>query len=309
MLFRALRVSLAIAACSLFSAITHYHASASALSLSRMTSGQADLALHLTRSSPLDLEIGGDLAGSPSNRVRYLTREDLLQFPQVTYTVTDDPNFAGPVQIRGVELDVLARALSSDVENTVIVAISSDDYRAHYPQSYLQAHRPVLVLEVNGQPPAGWPRSREGTGSAMGPYLISQPHFTPSFRILSHSDEPQIPWGVLRLDFRSAQAVFGPITPRGADAADPRVQAGFRIAQQNCLRCHGPETEPHLKGFLTWSGIALFAATSQGSFAAYVRNPQAQAQYAKMPGNPNYDDATIEALIMYFRTFALQEKQ
>src|ERR1700736_6251450 len=57
------------------------------------------LMLHETRSSPLDLEVGGDLAGVPSGTIRYLRREELLALSQASYTVTDDSNFSGPTQV------------------------------------------------------------------------------------------------------------------------------------------------------------------------------------------------------------------
>ncbi len=58
--------------------------------------------LRVTRQSPFDLEIGGELAGLQRGATRYFSREDLLALPQVTYTVTDDPNFKGPMKISGV---------------------------------------------------------------------------------------------------------------------------------------------------------------------------------------------------------------
>jgi mono/diheme cytochrome c family protein len=261
------------------------------------------------RSSLLDLEVAGDLSGLPLAAAGFVSREDLLRLPQVTYVVSDDSNFKGSTEVRGVSLDVLARAISSDGDKSMVVAVCDDLYRAHYPQAYIQAHHPLLVLEINGRPPADWPKSKDGSGASLGPYLISQPPFTPSFKILSHQDEPQIPWGVLRLEFRNEQTLLSDVAPRGATAENPTVQAGYRIAQQNCWRCHGPETEGPQKGKLTWGGIALFAATSPVNFANYVRNPQKLSKLAEMPGNPNYDDATMRALIAYFRFFFPQEKR
>jgi cytochrome c1 len=38
-----------------------------------------------------------------------------------------------------------------------------------------------------------------------------------------------------------------------------------------------------------------------------VRNPQSKNPHAQMPGNPRYDDATLQALTAYFRTFTSEK--
>jgi len=264
--------------------------------------------LHTARSSPLDLELAGDLAGLPPGSVRYLTRDDLLTLPRVNYTVTGDANLAASTQVRGVALDILVDQFAADPEKAMAIAVCDDLYRAHYSRAYLKAHRPSLVLEINGQPPANWPKSKDGSGSSMAPYLISHPLFTPSFKILGHQDKAQIPWGVVRLEFRNEEALLRSIAPRGPTATDVPVQAGYAIAQQNCWRCHAPQSEGPRKGKLTWEGIALFASASPPTFSNYVRNPQKVAPSAEMPANPTYDDATMRALVSYFRTFFPQDK-
>ncbi len=264
--------------------------------------------MHERRSSTFDLEVGGDLAGLPAGSVRFLSRDDLKLLPQVSYTITDDANFSGTIEIRGVELEEMAREFAGGGEKAMVVAVCSDLYRAHYPRVYVREHRPVLVLEINGEPPAGWPKSKDGTGSAMGPYLISHPHFAPSYKILGNEEEAQIPWGVVRMEFRNEKAVFEEIAPRGAHASETEVQAGYRIARQNCLRCHGPTSYGRLKGQIAWPGIANFAEASPRDFGAYVRNPRNVVERAQMPGNPGFDDATVEALIVYFRAFLEQGK-
>jgi mono/diheme cytochrome c family protein len=264
--------------------------------------------LRSTRLSALDLEIGGELAGVPAGTTRYITHDDLMALPQTTYTVADDPNFAGPTQISGVPLEELFRDFGANPDSDLIVAICGDQYRANYPQSYIAAHHPLLVLSVNGKLPSEWPKDAEGHGSDMGPYMISHSKFTPSFTILAHHDEAQIPWGVVRLEFRNAKTVFGAIAPHGPRASAPQVQDGYRIAQQNCFRCHNMGDEGGHKAVRPWLVLSAWATASPEHLAAYVRNPQASNPRAQMPGNPGYDDATVRALIAYFQTFSSPEQ-
>jgi mono/diheme cytochrome c family protein len=283
-----------------------YHASRAAQNPAK---NQMKLQLQIERTSSLDLEISGNLAGLPAGSKRFVHHEDLLTLPQVSFTVTDDPNFSGPTEVRGVELDLLARELATEGERAFIVAVCRDWYRAHYPRAYREVHKPVLALEINGQLPPDWPKSKEGTTSATGPYLITHAHFTPSFKVLAHEDEAQIPWGVVALEFLNEKAALAGIEPQGATADAPDVEAGYRIAQQNCFRCHGPANLGSLKGKLTWDGIALFASQAPKNFAAYVRNPKSVVPNAEMPPNPHYDEPTLEALTAYFDTFAPSEKK
>jgi mono/diheme cytochrome c family protein len=224
--------------------------------------------------------------------------------PQVNFTVSDDTNFAGPTKIQGVSLEELARQIGGVGMSDLVVAICDDGYRANYPHAYLNAHHPVLVLNVDGHPPSGWPKEIQEHKFDMGPYMISHEHFTPSFKVLSHTDQAQIPWGVVRLEFRNEKAVFGAIAPRGARSQLPDVQAGFRIAQQNCFRCHNSGVEGGQKSGRSWQLLGSLAAKSPGRFSKYIRNPLAVDPMAKMPANPDYEDATRNALTSYFQTFS-----
>jgi mono/diheme cytochrome c family protein len=267
---------------------------------------QSSPVLREKRQLPSDLELSGALAGLPPESARYVTREELLILPQVSFTASGDSNFAGPTKIRGVRLEELARALGASPARDMVVAICDDEYRANYPHSYLAAHHPVLVLEVNGKPPAGWPKDSQEHKFDMGPYMISNPKFAPSYKILSHEDEPQIPWGVVRIEFRDEESVFGAIAPRGPHAQDRDVQDGFRIAEQNCFRCHNAGHEGGKKSGLSWEALSAFAGASPKDFADYIHAPLAKNSRAQMPGNPQYDDTTLAALTAYFRAFTGQ---
>jgi mono/diheme cytochrome c family protein len=264
--------------------------------------------LHEKRDSPLDLEVAGDLTGQPAGSVRYILRDDLLQFTQVTFTVSDDANFKTPTRLGGILLEALAKRVSANPQADLIIAVCEDKYHAYYPHSYIVAHRPVLVLTVNGKPPKVWPKEPDGPSFSMGPYLISHSSFTPKFKILSHSDEPQIPWGVIRLEFRNEQKVLGAIAPRGPHAHDLDVQNGYRIAEQNCFRCHNMGADGGTKAGRPWAVLGTWANSAPDHFTAYVRNPKTKNPHAQMPGNANYDDATLNALLAYFRTFSGEQQ-
>jgi hypothetical protein len=252
--------------------------------------------LHGSRQAPTDLEVGGAIPGAG----QFISYQDLLQLPQVSFMASDDSNFTAPSRLAGVALDQLRRSLGGPAD--MIVAICKDGYRSNYPASYLAAHHPVLVLTVNGKPQESWPKAHGG--AELGPYVVSNPSFTPSFKVLSHADEAQIPFQVVGIDFRSESQVFGPIVPHGSFAPGSPVVEGYRIAQQNCYRCHNEGAEGGQMAHIPWPVLGAMAKTSPDFFANYVRNPQALNPHSKMAASPQYDDQTIAALRAYFSTFA-----
>jgi mono/diheme cytochrome c family protein len=257
--------------------------------------------LRAHRSAHDNLELGGDLAGVATGESRFLSREDLLAVSQPMTIAPDDGNFHVSTSVRGVRLEDLARALGAPAGDMVI-AICKDKYRGHYPRAYLAAHPPVLVVELNGKSLSDLPKDKEGDDP--GPYLIAHARFPRTSKNPVENDEPQIPWGVVRLEFRDEKTVFGTIASRGTHAGDQAVQDGFKIAQQNCFRCHNNGVEGGSKSGVTWMVLAALAANSPQFFIEYVRDPKSKNPNTQMAASPAYDDATMNAVVAYFKTFA-----
>lgn len=258
--------------------------------------------LYPTRSSEGDLELGGKLKGLPIGATRYVRYEDLLRLPQETFTVRDDTNFKGRVQIQGVALSEIARLFGDVPDGTMIVAICYDHYRTNYPREYMEEHHPLLVLRINGQTRKNWPKSENG--GPLGPYLISHPFFKPAFKVLSHEDEPQIPFGVVRLELRPESMVFGAIRPPGNWAANSPVEQGYAIARQDCFRCHNMGTEGGTMAARSWLQLGTDARRDRERFERMIHDPASVMPNATMPAHKEYDTQTLNALTAYFRTFA-----
>jgi mono/diheme cytochrome c family protein len=264
--------------------------------------GARTIVLEKSRHSPSDLEVGGSIEGVPLGETRFVSYKELLRLPQESYTVTDDTNFGRTVKISGVALEALPALLGATKDASMLIAICDDKYEAHYPASYMSAHHPLLVLKVNGKEPAEWPVGVDGV--PMGPYMVSHASYTPAFRILTHDDEAQVPWGVVRVDVRNEREVYAPIEPRGVEARDPVVQQGYAIARQSCFRCHSRAGEGGLKSSVRWDDVARKADLDPKYFDAYVRDPKKINAKSQMAASPQYDDATLRALRRYFSTFA-----
>lgn len=257
--------------------------------------------LHHKRSAPDDLEISGELDGFFGHVTQYISYRDLLTLPQETYTVTNDGNFAAPTKLTGIRLEYLLESFGRSPKNEFIAAICSDDYRSHYLQEYLTAHHPILVLKIDGKLHDNWPKSAEG--DSLGYYLVSNPDFKPSFQVLSHIDEAQIPYAVVRLNIEKQEKLIQAILPPGKWSSDSTEMQGYRIAQQNCLRCHNVSVEGGQRSDRSWYILAAWASSESENFKRYIRNPKSVMPSAKMPAQKQYDDATLNALTKYFSTF------
>src|ERR1700722_10033569 len=252
--------------------------------------------LHSSLNAPTDLEVGTG---------QFVSYHDLLRLPEVSFTPSDDSNFPAPVRVSGVSLEQLKHVFGGNGD--MVVAIAADGYRSNYPAEYLAAHHPVLVLTVGGSSQQSWPKTHEG--GELGPYVIANPSFTPSFKVLSHTDEAQIPFQVVRLEFRNQSQVLGAIAPHGSFAPGSQVIDGYRIAQQNCYRCHNMGDEGGRMASVPWLVLGALAKGNPEFFAKYVRAPQALNPRSHMAASPGYDDQTIAALEAYFATFAAGEQK
>ena len=263
--------------------------------------------LHAHRTSPGDLAVGGELKGQPPGTTLYISYQDLLRLPQEEYAINDDTNFPSGARISGVALHTLARLFGRAEQSDLIVAECYDHYRTNYLPNYLAAHRPILVLRINGQTREHWPPSEHG--GPMGPYVISHPVFKPAFKILEQTDEPQVPYGVTRLEFLRAENVFRAIRPHGAFAAGSPVAQGFEIAKQDCFRCHNNGAAGGAMSGRSWSALAHIAAADPEHFQQWIRDPRQLMPKALGPPHPGYDEATMNALTAYFKTFASAERK
>ena len=252
-----------------------------------------------------DLEVTGMIAGLPAGAIGYVSYADLAKLPQITTTIEHDSNFADQpskgVKITGIPLDQLAKALGALPQSDLIDALCTDRYRSHYPAEYIAAHHPVFALKINGERPAVWAAKTKVYDP--GPYFITHANYVPRYKVLSHAEQPQIPDNVMRLNFTTVAATYGPIAPRGNFAADSPVAKGFTIAKQNCLRCHFLNNVGGTKSGVDWRSLSTWAQEQPKFFQQYVQNPQSVDPHAHMEGNPTYDAATLEALSAYFRAF------
>lgn len=262
-------------------------------------------ALHVGRQAATDLEVSGKVRGIPAGESRFISREYLLGLPQIGATVRHSELASTPLDpglsIQGVYLEELAKSLGTEGE--AVAAICSDGYTSTLPASYIREHRPILVLTIEGLTLHDW-AAKKGAFDAS-PYFVGYQHFTASFKVRSHADQPAEPDGMVKIVFDTEERLYAGIAPkRRAGAHDPAQMDGYRIARQNCYRCHNSGANGGTKAGVEWRKMGLIAKKKPKYFEAWVRNPQSIKPTSKMPPNMDYDKATLTALERYFATFA-----
>jgi mono/diheme cytochrome c family protein len=278
-----------------------------ALSLDLSAGGQParQLARATQRHSPSDLEVLTlDSAGVTRSTV-FLSRGYLASLPQISSVLTPDSNFPelppSGARITGVDLNTLIHSFDP---SAAVVAVCRDGYVAPFPQQALQDHHPILVYAIDGISPHQWAIKHHAYDP--GPYFVTYTNFVPSFHILRHEDFPQHPAEILQIKLLPPTSLFSGITPPNAAQLPPDspILDGFRIAQQNCVRCHQSGATGGTKAHGTWQHLAEVAKIRPEFFADWVHNPQALDPHDGMPPNLKYDQATLKALTRYFQTFA-----
>jgi len=259
--------------------------------------------LRLTRDADNDLEVTGLVDGLAPGQSAYIRYKDLLALPQTRATIDDDPDYPGPpLHVSGVSFETLAAAIHPLPQSDLIDATCADRYRSHFPREYIAEHHPILVLTVDGKPLGAW--AKQAHQYDPSPYVVMYHHFIPAFRLLSHTDKPQLPDNLVRLNFSTEAATFTPLEPRGNFPAGSPEQMGFTIAKQNCLRCHFLGASGGTKSGRAWQTLAQYAREEPKYFQAYIHNPKSIDPHANMEPQPEYDAPTLAALTVYFRTFS-----
>jgi hypothetical protein len=257
------------------------------------------------RHAASDLEVLTlDSAGATRSSV-FLSRGYLATLPKTSLSLTPDSNFPElpptGARITGVDLNVLVRSFDS---SAAAVAVCRDGYVSPFPPQALLDHHPILVYAIDGLSPHQWAAKHHAYDP--GPYFVTYANFVPSFHILSHKDFPQHPAEILQIELLPPDSLFSGITPPNAAELPPDspILDGFRIAQQNCVRCHQSGATGGTKAHDTWQQLAEIAKTRPEFFAAWTHNPQSIDPHDRMPPNLKYDQATLKALTRYFQTFA-----
>lgn len=278
-----------------------------ALSIALRTEAQTGRA-STPESGPGNLEVQIYNTASQPPVSRLLPPAFLASLPQVSLILEADENFpelpAQGVRVTGVELDTLLQALLPNQSHTVAVAICRDGYTSPFPRQAIDNHHPILVLTMDGLSPNAWAAQHHTYDPS--PYFVVYPGFVPSFHIFAHEDRPQHPAEIVRLKVFSESQLFAAITPPNASSlsTDSPAIDGFRIAQQNCFRCHNSGETGGTKAHRTWQRLSSIAKDRPDFFAAWVQNPQSIDPQSKMTPNLKYDRATLQALTRYFQTFA-----
>jgi mono/diheme cytochrome c family protein len=254
--------------------------------------------LSKTRQAPTDLEISG--LAETSGRPVFISHAELMKLDAISLTVKQDAELKRDAQYVGLPFATLLKSLPVRKGADTVFAYAHDAYMGYFTPDYIERHQPFLALMLDGKPPEQWPPS--GYNTPLGPYMVSHPDFKPADSVVGQPESPQIPFGVVRLQFATAAATVDRLKVNAALTNDV-MAAGQKLALRNCLACHHHDDFGGTKAQRPWIILATWAKADAGYFRRYVRNPQGVNPASKMPGFKDWSDETIEAVRSYFAAF------
>ena len=256
------------------------------------------LDLHPTRSSPLDLELTGRLAGVPAGDARYVAWSDLRSLP-TTVLEMDGEFVSGKESVTALFLSDLLKALPLDPDADCLLASCADGYASVYTSAFIEKYRPFLVLEIDGKGPQDWPP--KGLDFNPGPYVITvSTTLAPAFA--SYRDgEHKRPWSVTTIEVASYAERYKPIYTGAWARLSPSAQDGREIWINSCASCHsGPAgLFGGKKANRPFQVIQAYAAYDRPFLDKYIRNPKALMPCAQMEPHPHYKKADLDGLAAF----------
>lgn len=260
--------------------------------------GGSSLPLAVERTSPFDLAVRGRFGSSPTEGERYVRWADLRRLP--TQPIVLSGEFVqGEQTVTALFLEDLWRALRVEPSADVVLASCTDGYASVFRRDFVAAHRPFLVLEIDGRGPEHWPPA--GLSFNPGPYVITvSERLSPGVGRLLDVDHKR-PWGVAALEFARYGQRFAPVLTGRWEHLSSRAGEGREIWVNSCASCHiGPGgLFGGSKSGRPFEVIAAHAGYNRDYFRRYVRDPKALNPAATMQPHPHYTDAQIDALIAF----------
>lgn len=259
---------------------------------------QAGLPLQSSRASPFDLALTGRLAGVPAGETRFARWEDLRALP--TSKIKLEGEFLkGEQEVTVVFLSDVLGALPVSQGVDTVLATCTDGYASVYEVSAMEAHRPFVILEINGKGPSEWPPP--GIQYNPGPYVVFiSPTVAPAVASLLDVGHKR-PWGVTTIELANFAEKFAGIQQGRWAGLSATAAQGREIWVHSCTSCHkGPGGSfGGSKSDRPFEVLAAHAGYNQAYFKRYVHDPQAVVPGAKMQGHPHYNHTQLDALIAF----------
>lgn len=258
----------------------------------------ASLTLHPDRLHPLDLAISGELVGLEPGKTAYLRARDLQSLPTQLLTV-ENYYQTGKQTAKVVLLSDLWAALPLAPGADTLLAHCEDGYASVFPLTFIEQHRPFVILEFEGKTLEAW--AELGFSFNAGPYIISVSEvLSPGVRAVLDIGHKE-PWAVNRLSVIAYRARFASLY---STKTSPAIDQGRQIWVNSCFSCHlGPDRETGgNKSGIPFGVVQSYAHHNTSYLKQYIRDPKKLVPAARMEPHPHYTDDQLNALIAFLRS-------
>jgi mono/diheme cytochrome c family protein len=216
-----------------------------------------------------------------------------LPVDEVEAQVWTNPGIPSRLEI--VYLADLMKALGLGDEIDFVLADCVDGFQANYTRDQIEAHRPYLILTIEGAGPEEW--------AYQNGLLRYGPHY---LRIAEPGQlldpESKMPFGVTRLRFARFAAMAAEFYESPWEDLEDTAARGREIYMNACVNCHALDQRSSFGGEKSSSllrTLAIQAESQQAYFKGVVRHPARILGSQDMTAFPHYTEAEFEALFAF----------
>lgn len=215
------------------------------------------------------------------------------QLPEQQVTLVD-PSYETQKSFRGFDFATLLQktgfpALQAD---DTLVLTASDGYAPTVSAAQLSQHQAMLVFAEAGQ--ADFQFALLAQGKAMispAPFYLVWP------KAGKAAEHFAWPYQLVKIELIRFQDRYQRVIP--PKDASAKVQRGFQLFQQNCLKCHSINLQGGVLGPELNAPKNVTEYWQKADLTAFIRNPESYRYQSKMPAFAQFSDADIDAVLAY----------
>ncbi len=229
------------------------------------------------------------------NLLQLQKKSSFRKLKRVKVQLKDDPAYRSKITLEGYPLESVLQLVpgySTAKEDTVVVFVASDGFRATAPLRVLQNGKGVLATKISGHS-----EKKPWKPFLMGKEMITPGPFYLVWRGISYENKSYPwPWGVVEIEFASSEGLYPQAYPRTKEKG---VRQGFVTFSNHCISCHAINGAGGSLGPEFNYPKSITEYWSKEHFVGFAKNPASYRIGSRMYPKSFLSDADFAAIWVY----------